>query len=110
MQYNMFGNIEESFFRPSTCINFSVADASTIRFTIELLDGTIVQELTTFYSMGDGKEFYPEFPENEITGGLQLYKYSMEVLEENEGAGREVDDSQQPAAYSLSYNYPNPFN
>ena len=111
MQYNMFGNIEESLFRPTTLIDFSVADASTIRFVIELLDGTIIQEWTDSYTAGSGYfRFIP--PENEITGGLQMYKYSMEILEQNEGDGRSEDflSPSSPTSNSLSYNYPNPFN
>ena len=113
MQYYMpeiaegHGN-EELLFRPTTRIDYSVGNQSTIRFTIELLDGTIIQEWTNSYDEGENY-FYFEPPANEITGGLQVYKYSMEVLEEGEPSGRN-DNPIFPTSYGLSQNYPNPFN
>lgn len=113
MQYYMpeigegHGN-EELLFRPTTRIDYSVANQSTIRFIIELLDGAIIQEWTNFYDQGENY-FYFEPPVNEITAGLQVYKYSMEVLEEGEPDGRN-DGGNSPTPYALSQNYPNPFN
>ena len=113
MQYYMpeigegHGN-EELLFRPTTRIDYSVGNQSTIRFTIELLDGSIIQEWTNFYDQGENY-FYFEPPANEITGGLQVYKYSMEVLEEGEPEIRNDGDN-FPTSYGLSQNYPNPFN
>tara|TARA_Y100001970_G_scaffold285390_1_gene404906 strand:+ start:28 stop:846 length:819 start_codon:yes stop_codon:yes gene_type:complete len=116
MQYSLHENAigehhnnQGLLFRPSTRVDYSVSSIGTVRFTIELLDGTVIQEWIESDIQGMGS-FYFTPQQDEITGGLQLYKYSMEILEQNEDDGRSDDFSPpSPTSNSLSYNYPNPF-
>ena len=92
--------------RPTTSFKFQICDADDeVHFLIQLLDGTVVDEWIESYPLGEYT--YQFTPPAMITGGLQIYKYSMYV----QGGEQCEDGGWMPfSTYKLFSNYPNPFN
>ena len=89
--------------RASTNIRYDIAYPGNVEFKIEYLDGTIIEEWTaTLVGLYD----YYFSPQNSTTG-IQVFKYSMKVLDGQDGC---IDNGMFTVCHRLYENYPNPFN
>ena len=91
-------NINEN--RAITKFEFRVCQESEINIKIQLLDDTIIEETTDYYEANfNGYQYTFSSPSNLVTAGIQIFKYSIEFL-----------DNHNSCDNYLSDNYPNPFN
>ena len=92
--------------RPSTTINFSLCSSSDVHTTISYLDGTIIDESSEFFNAGYYSRSF--VPPDEISAGLQVFKYSIIIGEDGCNCGN--DNHWFNPICTLSNPYPNPFN
>ena len=99
--------------RPSVTFGYFLCSESNVQIIFSYLDGTIIEEINQFSQAGSHTINYSPPDPDEISGGLQGFKYSI-ILDEGACSscndGRNISGFEYWGECSIENARPNPFN